>query len=326
MESEDEEDELFREKEEVASTSSRCLSSQAPPDDDDDDDWLWVDWGALGNGPWGRVPLTHGLLSSPQDLLGDLVGWATHLEGTTHSESALSKNPLVGLPSMPMRPSLLGFIQDEIIKILVETNEQELWECFDTSALVAMGVIFEEMLTATFLPLASWHVNRCRSLEGDDAFQEWTLPPAEAIMKLSECMPDNDTLTYFLGGLPTSRQVSRTLYDTRPLPLKRAKQWCRLHGSSLEAAQSTWHIHRLFLPQAYERLGQVEKSRTGPRKRRQAGDSDNSQRIDCLSKADPGTPSRVPETEVSTTDADGDISAMKRRKRDTSDNEDEISI
>jgi hypothetical protein len=81
-----------------------------------------------------------------------------------------------------------------------------LLEKFDISALIAIGMLVEEMITVSLLPLAQDHVNRCRALEQveDDhssnnkrkrqqqtydmkqqhSFFQWTLPPDEAIAKL----------------------------------------------------------------------------------------------------------------------------------------------
>lgn len=64
-------------------------------------------------------------------------------------------------------------------------TEQCMSESFDTSAKVSMGVAIEEMVTASLLPLARDHVKRCRLLGEREAFDEWTLPPEEAIFKLN---------------------------------------------------------------------------------------------------------------------------------------------
>jgi len=66
----------------------------------------------------------------------------------------------------------------------VKVTETCMSESFSTSALVAMGVAVEEMLTASFLPLARQHVERCRKLVDRHAIDEWTLPPEESILKL----------------------------------------------------------------------------------------------------------------------------------------------
>jgi hypothetical protein len=64
-------------------------------------------------------------------------------------------------------------------------TEQCMSESFDTSAKVSMGIAIEEMVTASLLPLARDHVKRCRLLGEKDSFDEWTLPPEEAILKLN---------------------------------------------------------------------------------------------------------------------------------------------
>jgi hypothetical protein len=82
-----------------------------------------------------------------------------------------------------------------------------LYESMDTSALVALGMVWEDAITASLLPLARQHVARCRRLEQQklselrstndmsnrseeearmDPFQEWTLPPEQAIWRLAQ--------------------------------------------------------------------------------------------------------------------------------------------
>jgi len=104
------------------------------------------------------------------------------------------------------------------------TRRQLIHSRFNHSAAVAMGMLLEEVLTATLMPLAERHVMRCRELEGaipdqnddgennvvnpkarpkrskstpDDCdtarailqarqhvFEQWTLPPEQAIVQL----------------------------------------------------------------------------------------------------------------------------------------------
>ena len=235
------------------------------------DDELWVDWGCLADGPWGRQSLI-----TDEKTMSDLIGWATRLE------AAPADNPLAILPNLPLRPSLLSFVHDEMVKILVATKEHDLWESFDTSALVALGVALEEMLTASLLPLAEQHVRRCRSLESEDdqAFVEWTLPPEEAVLKLSKITTNNFACS--AGGLPTSRPATRTLVSdvdtnaTTEDATAAVASWCRLHGSSLEDAQKTWNIHRLFLPAIHEDVRQrLKKRKRWKPKQQQSSDKDS---------------------------------------------------
>lgn len=54
-----------------------------------------------------------------------------------------------------------------------------------TSGRVALGIVLEELLTASLLSLAREHVKRCRTLDEQMAFNEWALPPEDAILKIS---------------------------------------------------------------------------------------------------------------------------------------------
>lgn len=220
------------------------------------DEELWVDWGKVADGPWGREPLIQGLSS---EEIEDLVGWATHLVGV--NEPLMIRNPLVALPNVPLRPSLLGFIQSEMVRKLITTQEQELWQCFDTSALVAMGMILEEMLTASLLPLAEQHVRRCRGLDTDDqAFQHWTLPAEEAVMEIVRRSSNN----LCSGTLPTSKPATRCLSEAASPPLKQLKVWCNSHGCSLEDARKNWRIYKTFLPgEVYETIEEASVKTRG---------------------------------------------------------------
>jgi len=98
--------------------------------------------------------------------------------------------------------------------------EGTLKQC-DTSAQVAIGMVLEEAMTAALLPLAEYHVRRCRQLEAQEdqqrakagevtatnrlgkkfmlavdnrrqdneifAFHQWTLPPEEGIFNIMAC-------------------------------------------------------------------------------------------------------------------------------------------
>jgi hypothetical protein len=106
--------------------------------------------------------------------------------------------------------------------------DNPLWECMDHSAAVAMGIVAEEMLTALLWPLARRHVEYCRGLEvaltrqrersttttatatatsqkhddehalflaRQELFDQWTLPPEEAILGLAMRHGRNDGTT-----------------------------------------------------------------------------------------------------------------------------------
>jgi hypothetical protein len=62
-------------------------------------------------------------------------------------------------------------------KAVVESLE------LDVSGEVALGMMVEEAMTAMLMPLARRHVANCQKKK--DAFDEWTLPPEEALMMSS---------------------------------------------------------------------------------------------------------------------------------------------
>jgi len=111
--------------------------------------------------------------------LSNLVGWATHIDrpdqpiaihvDSNNTLSSLSPpwfNPLLGLPgedSLP--PSLLHFIYKSGADSLRESSGQKRkWESFDTSAMVALGMVLEETITMALLPLARRYSERCMGL------------------------------------------------------------------------------------------------------------------------------------------------------------------
>ena len=134
---------------------------------------------------------------------------------TSDFQDPCRSNPLIGLESSPLPLSYLDYFAARSEKSTEFANK--LCKTFGTSALVAIGMFLEEMLTASLLPLAGLHVLRCRELEtksddytgnngstdmihpidgsritrdvttkdnSDNAFDEWNLPPEEALFKL----------------------------------------------------------------------------------------------------------------------------------------------
>ena len=119
-------------------------------------------------------------------------------------------------------------------------------KAFDDSALVAIGICLEEILTASMLPLASLHVRRCRGLEqtaattsdgnpvrgnnsdnhvtnpitgesvettpnvtSEDVFHAWTLPPEESLIKVFQKSKFGPRTLQ--GMLPTSKPPTRSI-------------------------------------------------------------------------------------------------------------------
>jgi len=80
---------------------------------------------------------------------------------------------------------------------------QDIYTNFDETALISLGMLYEECLVESLLPLARKHVERCRSIDDSSlktrnqtsqtgynkannktAFDQWTLPPEEAITQI----------------------------------------------------------------------------------------------------------------------------------------------
>jgi hypothetical protein len=155
------------------------------------------------------------------------------------SEAVDKDNPLSRLPNDPLPLSYLNHLMLQAGRI--PDFHETLTEKFDTSAIVAIGMMLEEILTASLLPFAGCHVLRCRQLESkpttkdaailtptsevklkhpishqpitfdprnlsdeESAFLAWTLPPEEAILQLARqgMLPDT--------GIPLVRDPIRS--------------------------------------------------------------------------------------------------------------------
>jgi hypothetical protein len=192
-----------------------------------------ADWDRLADTKWGRGILFRYLTEGESSVLVGLATTYANDEAKTefpmdpmdgefpeHGDPSFQDpekiNPLIGLPSDPMPPSYLHHIVRRALE--AEEFDESLNHAFGDSAMVAIGMLVEEMVTASLLPLAGLHVLRCRELEEassdepitvnrqnslhpvsgkvvqtlqpsnfrkeDNAFHEWTLPPEEALHKL----------------------------------------------------------------------------------------------------------------------------------------------
>lgn len=188
---------------------------------------------------WGRQPLWQGLAT---EQVENLVAWAHHgteppnaqssfldptmptemvslLQESLASHDPKTRNPLIDYVNTPLPLSFLNYMALRAEQI-PEVSDG-LRESFDDSALVATGMMLEEIITASLLPLAGLHALRCQQLEArpskdeallapvtqvslthpitnqpiqfdtrhlpddESAFNAWTLPPEEAISKLA---------------------------------------------------------------------------------------------------------------------------------------------
>jgi len=218
-----------------------------------------VPWDELAETKWGKTSLTR-FVAVPE--LDRLVGWATHVQ---QSAPVAEPNVLLGITSSsPLQPSLLRYLENTASYMLSADKRSDQWESLHQSALVSIGIVLEEMLTATLLPLAQRHVKRCRNLEDvygseEQVFSEWTLPPEEAIEKLLLSTAAGAT-SDGLGGLATAHPSTRsTLQDAvgtsvlnQPSRKMRNQQalsaWCKATGLDISSVQSNKDILRIFLP------------------------------------------------------------------------------
>jgi hypothetical protein len=224
--------------------------------------------------------------------INDLIGWATtydllddqqreNQKLKSQSQSRQNINPLFCLPSAPLPPSHLHFLSNKITRS-PEYDKKLLAKSFSESALVATGIFLEEMITASLLPIAGFHVMRCRAQEensdvvaskapncriltnpitgerrksdqvflelSDKTCREWTLPPEEAMLKLLQqgLIPDS--------GLELSRQPTRSIiFNTKDATASRKTQWDKIvrwsreKGLNPKYVVANMDIYRLFL-------------------------------------------------------------------------------
>jgi hypothetical protein len=264
-----------------------------------------VDFEAHRDGRFGQQ-LLYKFLN--EDELSVLVGLATTLSDTNSCDPVgamidrrfhhshphhLNNNPLLGLANSPLAPSFLNYLSQKSLSVPNFNDE----EVFDDSALVAMGVLLEEAITASMLPLARLHVLRCRELEDlaarykesdsfatefqvdepeicrvvdpvtglvvsekrnttkrdsndADAFEEWNLPPEEALQKiLTEREFNNCCLP---TALPATRTIDNNVDLTEDLSEGPAKQalleWCQTQLLVPTFVQHNMDLFQVFVP------------------------------------------------------------------------------
>jgi hypothetical protein len=161
-----------------------------------------------------------------------------------------------------------------------QQQSSRLYNSLDNSALVAAGMLWEDMITASLMPLARQHVARCRRLEQRkkenessnddevandgseevDPFQEWTLPPEQAIWRLAQ----EGVKSELPSTLPPTR-VSSQFFD-RETPVKamlvsqigtaeQQKQqavddWCRSRALDRAFVSNNMDLYGVCLPRA----------------------------------------------------------------------------
>jgi len=160
------------------------------------------------------------------------------------------------------------------------SNESRMYHSLDDSALVALGMVWEGMITASLLPLARQHVARCRRLEQQrtedtasgevfkrseeedrmDPFQEWTLPPEQAIWRLAQ----EGVSSELASALPPTR-VSNKVFDressmkemlvnrlgsTEQHKQQAVDDWCRTRDLDPAFVSNNMDLFGVLLPRA----------------------------------------------------------------------------
>jgi len=154
--------------------------------------------------------------------LDALIGWAHHgvppfgvssrdkaVNPKTHARDDsmnddnhhyATSNPLSLLPNSPLPLSYLNHLMLQSTRV-PEFQEKLLMEKFDTSAIVAIGMILEDILTASLLPLAGCHVLRCRQLESRPTIDEALLSPPPPVVQLHHPI-SKQSITFDSRNLP----------------------------------------------------------------------------------------------------------------------------
>lgn len=251
-----------------------------------------IDWEEQAQKRWGRKKLfqNKSQTNATVDQICTLVGLATAYaeeeagDPTQMYQDPRHQNPLlVGLASnTPLPLSYLNYVMERA-RMVPEFDEGKLLQTFDESALVAIGMVLEEMITASLLPLAGLHVVRCRQLERslenttddtmngppqgqgllshpitgqailvrgtnvktkENPFEEWTLPPEEAMLKLLEqgLVPKEGVP---LLRKPAHRASGVSTQDARrQLPIQ---SWLQEQGLQPDLVDHNKELFKLFL-------------------------------------------------------------------------------
>lgn len=254
-----------------------------------------VNWSALAGRKWAKEPLLKYLPHPEISNLIGWAHYGTNNgttvndweQGDPLKTKAKAKpqppNPLLEIePDGPLPTSHLAFLQDKA-KVMVQGKPEnpniskakvmeESLECilesFDTSASVALGMVLEEMITANLLPLAEAHVQRCRQLEQQEeqlkpvsprpenpSFQEWTLPPEEAIFNIITSSLTSDSSGNLPSACPPTRSILANMPQGEDTGQEAAAKFCKRHDLKSRFVQKNMDIYKWFLPTAPPDVG-----------------------------------------------------------------------
>lgn len=222
----------------------------------------------------------------PYHKVDELVGWATHtIQSSPLTNRNEPINPFLGLPSTPLPPSILYFIQEETARIIAndrKSNFHLLRNGFDQSALVSLGMIIEESITASFLPMARKHVQRCmeENTKGtknrNATMNQWTATPEECFLQVVNHKQSEDrvpilpsmappVLSTMIGQpdyVPTHRSL---LVDEAESALQ---QWADSQDLSLSFIKKNYKLFGLDNPEEVVNNAQDDMEEESDKKRK----------------------------------------------------------
>lgn len=131
-----------------------------------------IDFELHGDHKWGTLPFSRNINSRGMDYFVGLAHASGVHDGSSFPQQqqqqqspdkSFKMNPLIDMTNTPLPLSFLNYFVSR--STAIPEFDNALYEAFGDSALVAIGMLVEEMITASLLPHAGLHVLRCRELE-----------------------------------------------------------------------------------------------------------------------------------------------------------------
>ena len=182
------------------------------------------------------------------------------------------------VPCPPKKDSSAKANKNESDNGSANKKDSRLYQSLDDSALVALGMVWEDMITASLMPLARQYVARCRRLEQEreenassndvsdkteeearvDLFREWTLPPEQAIWRLAQegiksKLPSTQPPTrasnqFFDTTTPVNDMLMNRLGGTEQRQQQVVDDWCRTHDLDPAFVCNNMDLYGVILP------------------------------------------------------------------------------
>ena len=173
--------------------------------------------------------------------INDLIAQVHDFESLNHQEASIPPPP----------PSFLSYLS-QISSYQLSKNdsdgndsnteeeigeerqkEREIHELHDTSALVSLGILSEEVITEMLLPLAQAHVTKCREIVSSSSTQEQqenymqrlTIDPIEAVTELliKQTAYDNDNDD--ISSCSSNNDISISKEIKQIFPVNHVQKW-----------------------------------------------------------------------------------------------------